>query len=53
MVTTTPPRLVHANGIDLACQSFGDGDLLILLHGGFGSVEMFGPVAGFLDEARS
>lgn len=31
------------NGIELGFQTFGEGDPLILLHGGFGSVEMFGP----------
>jgi pimeloyl-ACP methyl ester carboxylesterase len=35
--------LAPVNGIELAYQIFGDGDPLILLHGGFGSVEMFGP----------
>src|SRR5206468_11527656 len=37
------PQLAHVNGIDLAYQVFGTGSPLILLHGGFGSVEMFGP----------
>jgi pimeloyl-ACP methyl ester carboxylesterase len=36
-------RLAQVNGIQLAYQTFGQGDPLILLHGGFGSVEMFGP----------
>jgi pimeloyl-ACP methyl ester carboxylesterase len=40
--TTTAPRTAHVNGIDLAYQVFGRGEPLILLHGGFGSVEMFG-----------
>ncbi|HVS05310.1 MAG TPA: alpha/beta hydrolase [Candidatus Dormibacteraeota bacterium] len=31
------------NGIQLAYQIFGTGSPLVLLHGGFGSVEMFGP----------
>ena len=31
------------NGIRLAFQTIGEGRPLILLHGGFGSVEMFGP----------
>jgi pimeloyl-ACP methyl ester carboxylesterase len=41
--------LAQVNGIELAWQSFGDGGPapLVLLHGGFGSVEMFGPnIAG-------
>ncbi len=37
------PQLAHVNGIDLAYQVFGTGSPLLLLHGGFGSVEMFGP----------
>src|SRR5207244_11651593 len=37
------PQLTLVNGIDLAYQVFGTGSPLILLHGGFGSVEMFGP----------
>jgi pimeloyl-ACP methyl ester carboxylesterase len=41
--TTSAARTAHVNGIDLAYQVFGQGDPLILLHGGFGSVEMFGP----------
>ncbi|HUY74750.1 MAG TPA: alpha/beta hydrolase [Candidatus Dormibacteraeota bacterium] len=36
-------RLAHVGGIDIAYQEFGSGPPLILLHGGFGSVEMFGP----------
>lgn len=46
-----PPSGVAAvNGVELAYQSFGDGGPapLVLLHGAFGSVEMFGPnVAAF------
>jgi pimeloyl-ACP methyl ester carboxylesterase len=38
-----PSGLALVNGIELAYQTFGEGDPLILLHGGFGSVEMFGP----------
>lgn len=32
--------LAHVNGFDLACQACGSGRPLVLLHGGFGSVEM-------------
>jgi pimeloyl-ACP methyl ester carboxylesterase len=35
--------VAHVNGIELAYQLFGTGSPLVLLHGGFGSVEMFGP----------
>jgi pimeloyl-ACP methyl ester carboxylesterase len=41
--TTTASRIAAVHGIELAYQVFGQGDPLILLHGGFGSVEMFGP----------
>jgi pimeloyl-ACP methyl ester carboxylesterase len=40
------------NGIQLGYQSFGRGDPLILLHGGFGSVEMFGPNVDALAAGR-
>jgi len=39
----TKANLVRVNGIQLGYQEFGRGKPLILLHGGFGSVEMFGP----------
>ena len=35
--------VARVNGIELAYQVFGSGSPLILIHGGFGSVEMFGP----------
>src|ERR1700704_5482096 len=41
--TATHSKLAAVNGIQLSYQVFGQGDALILLHGGFGSVEMFGP----------
>jgi pimeloyl-ACP methyl ester carboxylesterase len=34
--------IAAVNGIRIAYQTFGAGEPLILLHGGFGSVEMFG-----------
>jgi pimeloyl-ACP methyl ester carboxylesterase len=34
---------IPLNGIELNYQEFGEGKPLVLLHGGFGSVEMFGP----------
>ena len=40
--TGSPGTLASVNGIQLAHQTFGKGKPLILLHGGFGSVEMFG-----------
>jgi len=39
----TKTNLARVNGIELAYQEFGSGEPLVLLHGGFGSVEMFGP----------
>jgi pimeloyl-ACP methyl ester carboxylesterase len=44
--------LVKVNGIELAYQVFGKGEPLILLHGGFGSVEMFGPNVDLLAAGR-
>jgi pimeloyl-ACP methyl ester carboxylesterase len=48
----TQSRLAHVNGIDLGYQVFGEGKPLVLLHGGFGSVEMFGVNVGALAKAR-
>ena len=42
-MTATTAKYASVNGVQLAYQVFGPGDPLILLHGGFGSVEMFGP----------
>src|SRR5206468_6314077 len=36
-------KLASVNGIELGYEIYGVGEPLILLHGGFGSVEMFGP----------
>jgi pimeloyl-ACP methyl ester carboxylesterase len=41
--TATASRTAAVNGIELGYQVFGQGDPLILIHGGFGSVDMFGP----------
>lgn len=41
--TSAAHSIAHVNGVDLAYQEFGSGSPLVLLHGGFGSVEMFGP----------
>ena len=43
MSQSTVAKVVRVNGIELAYQVFGSGSPLVLLHGGFGSVEMFGP----------
>jgi pimeloyl-ACP methyl ester carboxylesterase len=39
----TKTNLARVNGIQLGYQEFGKGKPVILLHGGFGSLEMFGP----------
>jgi pimeloyl-ACP methyl ester carboxylesterase len=49
---TNTSNLVEVNGIELAYQVFGKGEPLILLHGGFGSVEMFGPNLDLLAAGR-
>lgn len=36
-------EVVEVNGIRLGYRTVGEGEPLILLHGGFGSMEMFGP----------
>jgi pimeloyl-ACP methyl ester carboxylesterase len=53
MATTgSTAALAAVNGIQLAYQTIGEGDPLILLHGGFGSVEMFGPNVAALAAGR-
>lgn len=37
------PSTAHVNGVEIAYEAFGTGRPLILLHGGFGSWDMFGP----------
>ena len=44
--------LAHVNGIELAYQIHGSGKPLVLLHGGFGSAEMFGPNIAALAAGR-
>ncbi|MEP6751573.1 MAG: alpha/beta hydrolase [Candidatus Dormiibacterota bacterium] len=48
----SPTRVARVNGIELGYQVFGEGEPLILLHGGFGSVEMFGPNVDLLAAGR-
>lgn len=52
--TSGTSGLAQVNGIELAWQSFGSGGPapLVLLHGGFGSVEMFGPNVAALAAGR-
>lgn len=40
------------NGIRLWYQTYGEGDPLVLIHGGFGAVEMFGPNIAALAAGR-
>src|ERR1700674_183141 len=39
---TSVSAVAHVNGMELAYQVFGTGSPLVLLHGGFGSLEMYG-----------
>ena len=48
----TTTAYAEVNGIRLGYQTFGEGQPLILLHGGFGSVEMFGPNVAALAAGR-
>jgi pimeloyl-ACP methyl ester carboxylesterase len=43
---------VHVNGIELGYRVVGAGEPLILLHGGFGSADMFGPNVELLAAGR-
>ena len=43
---------VDANGISYYYELHGNGEPLLLLHGGLGSVEMFGPVLPMLAQTR-
>src|SRR3954470_22101608 len=43
MTMQTKTNLANVNGIQLGYQEFGQGKPVILLHGGFGSLQMFGP----------
>jgi pimeloyl-ACP methyl ester carboxylesterase len=45
-------RVAQVNGIELGYRVVGEGRPLILLHGGFGSVEMFGPNVELLAARR-
>jgi len=45
-------KLAQVNGIELGYEFFGAGEPLILLHGGFGTIEMFGPNLELLAAGR-
>jgi pimeloyl-ACP methyl ester carboxylesterase len=46
------PGLAHVNGIEIAYRVSGTGKPLVLLHGGFGCYEMFGPTTDALAAGR-
>jgi pimeloyl-ACP methyl ester carboxylesterase len=52
--TPEPLRSGHvdANGVRYYFQVHGEGEPLLLLHGGLGSIDMFGPVLPMLAEGR-
>jgi pimeloyl-ACP methyl ester carboxylesterase len=52
MTADATAGLARVNGIELAYQIHGRGRPLVLLHGGFGSVEMFGPNIAALAAGR-
>jgi pimeloyl-ACP methyl ester carboxylesterase len=43
MDTTRASGIARINGIELGYQVLGEGEPLVLLHGAFGTTEMFGP----------
>ena len=43
---------VETNGVNYYYAIYGKGEPLLLLHGGLGQIEMFGPVLGLLAEKR-
>ena len=51
-MTSNATEIVQVNGIELGYQTFGDGPPVLLLHGGFGSVEMFGPNVDLLADGH-
>src|SRR5438876_3009723 len=51
-IPTSVSTVANVNGIQLGYQVLGTGSPLVLLHGGFGSVEMFGPNVELLAAGR-
>ena len=43
---------VEANGVNYYYQIYGEGEPLLLLHGGLGSIEMFTPILPMLTNSR-
>src|SRR5438874_3385384 len=52
MMPTNTSSTARVNGVELGYQLIGEGRPLVLLHGGFGSVEMFGPNVELLAAGR-
>jgi pimeloyl-ACP methyl ester carboxylesterase len=50
--TPVESGFADVNGVEIWYQTYGEGDPLILIHGGFGSVEMFGPNLEALSQDR-
>jgi pimeloyl-ACP methyl ester carboxylesterase len=52
--TAAPAKAGHAeiNGVNYYYEIRGEGEPLLLLHGGLGSIDMFGPVLPALSEGR-
>src|SRR5919197_4182030 len=50
--TPTKKGYVPANGVNYYYEIHGRGEPLLLLHGGLGSIQMFGPVLPMLAEER-
>ena len=50
--TPNESGFANVNGVRIWYQTYGKGDPLVLLHGGFGSVEMFGPNLQALSQGR-
>jgi pimeloyl-ACP methyl ester carboxylesterase len=52
MPTPAASGHVNANGVNYYYEVHGEGEPLLLLHGGLGSIDMFGPVLPMLAEHR-
>src|SRR5207247_2161908 len=52
MMPTNTTSTARVNGVELGYELIGEGQPLILLHGGFGTVEMFGPNVELLAAGR-
>src|SRR5687767_15831443 len=50
--TATRSGYVEANGVNYYYELHGKGEPLLLLHGGLGSIDMFGPLLPLLAEGR-